>query len=75
MRTKVRVSSLPGKSRMNTCVSMGIGKLLTQSRIYIPQHLFQKGWAVKNLQYLSGGLENREKVKNVQEKVVWDYFT
>jgi hypothetical protein len=58
MRTKVRVSSLPGKSR-----------------IYIPQRLFPKGWAVKNPHYLSGGLENREKVKNVQEKVVWDYFT
>ena len=34
-----------------------------------------KGSAVKNPRYLSSGLENREKVKNVQEKVFWDYFT
>ena len=34
-----------------------------------------KGSAVTNPRYLSSGLENREKVKNVQEKVFWDYFT
>jgi hypothetical protein len=34
-----------------------------------------KGWAVKNPHYLSGGLENREKVENVRGKVVWDYLT